>query len=124
MPNQRNPQSRQRLKNLNPRQRKKQRVGEFAELGFTLEATLADGLAHEAEDALLDAWLNEVDAHGVSFGGSFTGGKPSVLAGMVFPVGLTKVNGDLRLALVHWLNARPEVAKLAAGELSDVWYGR
>ena len=82
MPNQRNPLSRQRLKNLTPRQRKKLRVGEFAELGFTLEATLADSLSHEAEDALLDAWLNQVDAYGVSFGGSFTGGQPSVLAGM------------------------------------------
>jgi len=124
MPNQRNPQSRQRLKNLSRRQRKKLRVGEFAELGFTLEATLADNLTHEAEDALLDAWLNEVDAHGVSFGGSFTGGNPSKLAGMVFPVGPVKVDDDLRLGLVHWLNARPEVAKLAAGELGDVWYGR
>lgn len=124
MPNRRNPQSRQRLKNLTPRQRKKLRVGEFAELGFTLEATLANGLEVNAEDALLDAWLNQVDSHGVSFGGSFIGGKPSVLAGMVFPVGATKVDDNLRQELVHWLNARPEVEKLAAGELSDVWYGR
>lgn len=122
--NQRNPHSSRRLKHMSPRLRKKLRVGEFAELGFTLEATLADNLAVQAEDALLDAWLNQVDAHAVSFGGSFTGGKPSILTGMVFPVGATKVDEDMRQELVAWLNARPEVARLAAGELADVWYGQ
>ena len=122
--NQRNPHSRQRLKQMSPRLRKKLRVGEFAELGFTLEATLAEGLEIAAEDALLDAWLTQVDSHHVSFGGSFTGGKPSILTGMVFPVGANKVSEDLRQELVHWLNARSEVAKLAVGELTDVWYGR
>jgi uncharacterized protein YggL (DUF469 family) len=122
--NQRNPHSRRRLSNMSPRQRKKLRVGEFAELGFTLEATLTEGLTVQAEDALLDAWLNQVDALGVSFGGSFTGGQPSVLTGMVFPVNATKVDETMRQELVAWLNARPEVARLAASELGDVWYGR
>ncbi|AXK38470.1 50S ribosome-binding protein YggL [Crenobacter cavernae] len=119
----RNPQSKQRLKRLSPRQQKKLRVGAFTEMGFAFEAALKDGLVPAAEDAFLDAWLNEVDTQGVSFGGSFDAGSPSILNGMVFPVSGVKVDADLRETLIAWLAQRAEVASVTAGELSDVWHG-
>ncbi|XLM20506.1 YggL family protein, partial [Chromobacterium piscinae] len=66
----RNPNSAQRLKRLNARQRKKMRVGEFRELGFHLVAELHEGVD---ADALLDGWLTRVDEAGISFGGHFDG---------------------------------------------------
>jgi uncharacterized protein YggL (DUF469 family) len=75
-----------------------------------------------AEDILLDEWLAEVDRHDVSFGGHFAAGNPSILNGMVFPVGRGGVDAGTRDQLVAWLKGRSEVAQLEAGELIDVWY--
>ncbi|RBH42049.1 hypothetical protein C3F00_040270, partial [Pseudomonas sp. MWU13-2860] len=66
----RNPNSPHRLSRLKARQRKKMRVGEFRELGFHLIALLHEGADSEA---LLDAWLTQVDDAGISFGGHFDG---------------------------------------------------
>ena len=110
-----NANSRNRLKRLSPRQRKKLRVGEFQELGFTVVATLKDGVE---SDALLDAWLDIVDQHGVSFGGHFSDGQ---LDGIVFPVNGVKVDNELRQKLQQWLAARAEVAEADFSELLDVW---
>ena len=65
-----NPNSTQRLKRLNHRQRKKMRVGEYRELGFHLIATIA---ADVNTDSLLDDWLNCIDDAAISFGGHFDG---------------------------------------------------
>jgi len=118
----RNPNSRRRLNRLSERQQKKQRVGVYQELGFRLQATLNDGVDITAEDILLDEWLAEVDRHDVSFGGHFAAGNPSILNGMVFPVGRGGVDAGTRDQLVAWLKGRSEVAQLEAGELIDVWY--
>ncbi|CUA84096.1 Uncharacterized conserved protein YggL, DUF469 family [Gulbenkiania indica] len=118
----RNPHSPNRLKRLKPRQRKKMHVGEFSELGFHLVATLAESKPAEALDALLDAWLTEVERHGVSFGGHFDG--RSHLEGVVFPVGDTKVSEEVRTALVGWLGQREEVENVEAGELIDLWHSQ
>ncbi|KZE30275.1 hypothetical protein EV683_1196 [Crenobacter luteus] len=117
----RNPQSRQRLKRLSPRRQKKQRVGAYTQLGFALEAAL-HAVPPAAEDAFLDAWLSAVDEQGVSFGGSFDAGSPSLLSGMVFPVSNKPVDEEMRETLIAWLTQRPEVARVAAGELADVWH--
>lgn len=114
-----NANSRNRLKRLNSRQRKKLRVGEFQELGFTLQATL--NCDEAASDAFLNAWLEAVDAHGVSFGGNYTKGE---LDGIVFPVGNVQVTAELRATLVSWLQGRKEIAQMEAGELLDVWHSR
>jgi hypothetical protein len=116
----RNPNSLQRLKKLNTRQRKKQRVGEFTELGFHLVATFATGVDAAALDGLLDDWLSTVDTTGVSFGGHFDGAQR--LEGVVFPIGAIKVDAEIKAQLSAWLQARPEVASLDAGELIDMWH--
>jgi uncharacterized protein YggL (DUF469 family) len=113
-----NPNSPNRLKRLSPRQRKKLRVGEFQELGFTVVATL-NGLDDAANDAFLNGWLEAVDAQGVSFGGHFSDGQ---LDGIVFPVGGVKVTTEKQAALVAWLQGRSEVSGVEASALLDVWH--
>lgn len=114
-----NANSRQRLKRLSPRQRKKLRVGEFQELGFTVIANLKDQAADGAHDGLLDAWLDAVEQQGVSFGGHFSDGQ---LDGIVFPVNGTLVSEEIRQALSAWLAARPEVDNVECSDLLDVWH--
>lgn len=109
-----------RLKRLNARQRKKLRVGEFSEQGFSLKATLVQGLDFAAQDALLEAWLGAVDDRGVSFGGQFD--ARGTLEGMVFPVGAQTVTDALRIELADWLKARAEVAELQISEIFDIWH--
>jgi uncharacterized protein len=110
-----------RLKRLNARQRKKLRIGEFSEQGFSLKATLTSGLDPAAQDALLDAWLVAVDEQKVSFGGQFD--VRGALEGIVFPVGATLVTADVRTALLDWLKGRAEIADLQASEIFDIWHG-
>ncbi|MCP9760452.1 DUF469 family protein [Aquitalea sp. S1-19] len=116
-----NPNSNARLKRLKPRQRKKLRVGEFTELGFSLIVTLKKDTDLGAQDALLDAWLEAVDAQGVSFGGHFAGSETLQFEGIVFPVGRGSVSAETRTALVAWLSARAEVESVDADELADLW---
>lgn len=114
-----NANSRQRLKRLKPRQRKKLRVGEFQELGFTVIANLKEDIASSAYDGLLDAWLDIVEQQGVSFGGHFSDGQ---LDGIVFPVNGVAVTTDILATLNAWLSARAEVSNVECSELLDVWH--
>ena len=114
-----NANSRQRLKRLKPRQRKKLRVGEFQELGFTVIANLKEDAAAGAHDGLLDAWLDAVEQHGISFGGPFSDGQ---LDGIVFPINGVAVTAEMRNALNTWLQARAEVSDVECSELLDVWH--
>ena len=116
----RNPTLARHLKRLNTRQRKKQRLGEFVELGFSLQVRLRSSLDHQAQDHFLDGWLNVVDQHRVSFGGQF---DPSgMLEGVVFPVGTDLVTQEIRAALMRWLEAQQEIESLSCSERIDLWH--
>jgi len=112
-----NPNSAQRLKRLNHRQRKKMRVGEYRELGFHLIATIAKEVD---TDTLLDDWLNCVDDAAISFGGHFDGNEK--LEGVVFPVGDVAITEEIRAKLLAWLQERSEVTHVEAGDLIDLWH--
>jgi len=120
MKQQRNPALPGNLKNLKLRQRKKMRVGEFQELGFSLQAQFVAGLEVATQDALLDDWLTTVDQAGVSFGGQFD--AQGMLEGLVFPVAQVKVTEALRSSLLDWLKNRSEVAGIEASALFDLWH--
>ena len=95
------------------RLRKKLHVGEFKQLGFLFEATLAAGADDEA---LVDAFLTEVIApRHLGFGGWATGGA-------VEKSGLQSVTEEDRSAVLAWLVARPDMATLSASGLIDMWY--
>ncbi|TDR80170.1 50S ribosome-binding protein YggL [Paludibacterium purpuratum] len=116
----RNPSLSSHVKRMSPRLRKKLRVGEFRELGFSLKAAIAADLDIAAQDDLLEAWLGVVDDHGVSFGGQFD--ARGALEGVVFPIGGQPVTTAVRTALLDWLKARAEVGDLQASELYDIWH--
>jgi hypothetical protein len=117
---QRNPALPSRVQRMNLRQRKKQRVGEFTEMGFSLQAALVADLTPEAQDVLLDAWLEAVDQQQVSFGGQFD--ASGTLEGVVFPVCDVKVSDEVRVNLLDWLKGRSEIASLTASGLFDIWH--
>ena len=95
------------------RQRKKLHVGEFQELGFLFNATLHDG---SNDEALIDAFLAETMApNDLSFGGWATGGA-------IQKIGRGSVTEEARQAVLNWLGARSEIAKLSATGLIDMWY--
>lgn len=57
-------------KHRNRRQRKKLRVGEFRELGFSVSAELQAPLSDQQRNALVDAFLEQcIEANGMLFGG-------------------------------------------------------
>ena len=117
---QRNPNLPSHLKQMNQRQRKKLLVGEFTELGFTLKASFGADLDAAAQDVLLDAWLDVVDQHGVSFGGEFDAN--GTLDGAVFPVSKIAVTEEVRIALLEWIKNRSEISGVEASGLFDIWH--
>lgn len=116
----RNPSLASHVKRMSPRLRKKLRVGEFRELGFSLKASIDAGLDVTAQDNLLDDWLGEVDRHDVSFGGQFD--TRGAMEGVVFPLAGNLVTDTIRRGLLDWLKARPEVKDLQASGLFDIWH--
>lgn len=102
-------------KHHNHRQRKKLHLGEYRELGFNIEITLAEGLAAGAGEALVAEFLAEViEPRRLMCGGTLS-----------FAFVCRDTRGDAteddRAAVKAWLAARPEVAAAVVGELADAW---
>ena len=106
------------MPNRRRRLRKKLRVGEFQELGFSLAVQLQDGLSAASEEILLDAFLKQViEPKGLQFGGSFHGA-------FIAAARRGSVTEADRQAVIHWLAAREEVANVDAGALVDAWLSK
>lgn len=98
------------------RLRKKLRVGEFQEFGFSLSARVKD--TAEAE-ALGDRFILEaMDANGLLFGG-YTG---DYLEGFVCLYGRGSVSEEQRAAVEAWLRAQPGLEEVTVGPLEDAWH--
>lgn len=103
-------------KHRSRRLRKKLRVGEFQELGFSFEATLRNPLTSQEEMTLLDALLSElIEPRALAFGGRANGGFVTC-----YRRGPATV--DDQTAVRAWLEQRPEVASVAIGQLMDAWH--
>lgn len=103
-------------KNRSRRLRKKLRIGEFQELGFTWEASFKLPLSPDQAEALVDALIVEAIEPGeLAFGGWVSGG-------VVTRPGRGSVSESQRLAVLSWLRARSEIAQVRASELFDIWY--
>ncbi|GAB3497603.1 50S ribosome-binding protein YggL [Curvibacter fontanus] len=99
------------------RLRKKLRVGEFQELGFSWEAKFKSLLTPEQSEALIDSLLSEViEPEGLGFGGWASGG---------FIVGFKRgsVSESQRETVLKWLRSRAEIDEVKASGLVDAWYG-
>jgi uncharacterized protein YggL (DUF469 family) len=121
--NKKNPGSVRRLARLSTRQRKKQRVGEFKELGF--EVDLVFDMPMDGEpylDFISDLFLF-LESRGLLAGG-FSGKKPLLeTGGFVARVERGSVTEEEATAVIEWLRARPEVRDAKASHLFDAWHG-
>lgn len=103
-------------KNRSRRLRKKLRIGEFQELGFTWEASFKAPLSPDQAEELVEALILEaIEPDDLAFGGWISGG-------VVTRSGRGSVSESQRLAVLSWLRARPEIAQVRVSELFDVWY--
>lgn len=104
---------------MNRRQRKKHRLREFQELGFSLHfRTPADWQVVD-RDAFLDAAIAEVERLGLELGGG-TGEIWDVYVSGAGP--RATVTSGQRAALLEWLAATGHVSDVYAGPLEDAWH--
>jgi uncharacterized protein len=104
-------------KRRNRRLRKKLRLGEFQELGFSVDVTFRRQLTSDESDAFIEALLSElIEPRRLAYGGGTSGG-------FVVHERRGSVTEADREAVVAWLRARKDVEKVNAGGLVDAWYG-
>jgi uncharacterized protein YggL (DUF469 family) len=112
-----------RLRRLKPRQRKKQRVGEFQELSFEVDLVFHAPMNGEPYDDFLTAFAHFLESRALLAGG-FGGTLPLVeTGGVVARIERGSVSEEDAQAVVGWLRARPEVVDAKASHLFDAWYG-
>jgi len=110
------------LSRWNRRQRKKLRLGEFQELGFTLKLHFAPPLDDASADQFWEAILSHIESLGLSAG---LGGRLPMaeLEGFVSAAGRGSVTPDQQAQVLAWCRAQPQVESAQVGELADVWHG-
>ncbi len=107
-----NPENKRRSRRL----RKKLRIGEFKELGFSVEAEIKSSILLDMEDFVVSALLAEVvDPRYLTFGGWIGDGFISCL-------GRGSVTETDREMILMWLLARPEIETARIGPLVDAWH--
>lgn len=101
------------------RLRKKLRLGEFQEFGFTFELTYDS--ATTDLDGALDQLIDFVEAQGWVFGG---GGNPdeSEITGYLCQAGVGSMTEEDREKTRQWMDAQPWCKNHEIGPLSDCWH--
>jgi uncharacterized protein YggL (DUF469 family) len=121
--NKKNPGAARRIARLNSRQRKKQRVGEFKELGFEVDLVFDLPMDGEPYEDFIEAFLPFLESRGLLAGG-FGGRKPLLeTGGYVARTERGSATEEDATAVIEWLRARPEVRDARASHLQDAWYG-
>jgi uncharacterized protein YggL (DUF469 family) len=108
-------------KHYNQRQRKKLRIGEFAEFGFAVNASFQPNTETDVREALLDAFITALEGHGLVAGGSC---EPAGLDVYVMTGKASEsATDEHRAAVEAWLKARPELADVTVEALTDANHG-
>ncbi|WP_428504792.1 50S ribosome-binding protein YggL [Roseateles sp.] len=106
------PQARHRSRRL----RKKLRIGEFRELGFSVKVEFKRELSREESLSLTFDFLAQViDPRGLAYGGFWDDSYLSTMR----PGSVTEVD---REAITTWLLSRSEVSAVVTGEYTDSWH--
>lgn len=98
------------------RLRKKLRVGEFQEFGFSVSASIANA---ENRDEMLDRLMDEIAAQGLVFGGWSSNES---VEGFVALATRGSATEEHRKAVEEWLKAQPGVTDVEVSELVDAHY--
>ncbi|QBQ96287.1 YggL family protein [Paraburkholderia pallida] len=106
-------------KRHNRRQRKKLHLGEFQEFGFTASARFTLEPSVDQLDALLDSFLEFVEANGMMTAASTSDKFDAYLISSAARGSPTE---DHRQLVRQWLDGRSELAGIEVGELSDAWH--
>jgi uncharacterized protein len=106
---------------MRKRLRKKLRVGEFLELGFTARYQVRAGLAPAALDSLLDRFILEaIEANDLHCGG---GGGPAEWDFLVCANGRRSATDADRQGVRTWLEEQPDISVVFVGQLQGAWHG-
>jgi uncharacterized protein YggL (DUF469 family) len=106
---------------MKKRLRKKFRTGEFTEYGFEVDFHLAAPVEAVAADALLNAFLDQLEAQSLAGGGG--GGEDGAFSFFVAAGRPRLVVTDAhRAALDAWLSAQPGVLEPKVSPLTDAWH--
>ena len=116
------PTSKGRVRQLNQRQRKKLRLGEFQELVFLVRAKFLRPLDESAYEFLLDDFIEFIESRKLSVGGMGGHLPLSETDGTIQTWGRGSPSEDDRQAVVAWLIARSEVASASADDFVDGYY--
>jgi hypothetical protein len=105
---------------MKKRLRKKFHTGEFTEFGFEVAFHLAAPVQPEAEQDLLEAFLDQIESQGLAGGGMSREGRFAFTIAAARPrVPVTEAH---RLALEAWLKANPAIQEPRVGPLADAWH--
>jgi uncharacterized protein YggL (DUF469 family) len=119
----RDPRSTGRMRRLNPRQRKKLRVGEFKEHCFDIELVFHSPMRGEPYHDFINDFFGFLEQRGL-LGGGFGGKEPfSETEGVIANIERGSPGEEDREAVVQWLRARPEVVDARARDFKDAWHG-
>jgi uncharacterized protein YggL (DUF469 family) len=111
------------MRRLNPRQRKKLRVGDFKEHCFDIELVFHSPMRGEPYHDFINDFFGFLEQRGL-LGGGFGGKEPfSETEGVIANIERGSPSEEDREAVVQWLRARPEVVDARAKDFKDAWHG-
>jgi uncharacterized protein YggL (DUF469 family) len=119
----RDPRSTSRMRRLNPRQRKKLRVGAFQEHNFGVELVFHAPMRGEPYHDFINDFFGFLESRGL-LGGGFGGKEPfSETEGVVARIERGSPTEEDREAVIAWLRVRPEITDARGQDFRDAWHG-
>jgi uncharacterized protein YggL (DUF469 family) len=119
----RDPRTTSRMRRLNARQRKKQRVGEFKEHCFDIELVFNSPMRGEPYHDFINDFFGFLEQRGL-LGGGFGGKEPfTETEGVIANIERGSPGEEDREAVVQWLRGRQEVVDARAKDFKDAWHG-
>jgi hypothetical protein len=104
---------------MKKRLRKKRRLGEFREFGFSVSFQFAATTSAEERDSLFDAFIAMIEALGLQFGG----GGLNNWSGFVALDSRGTATELHRHAVRRWLENHSQIQEVVVGDLVDAWHG-
>lgn len=106
---------------MNKRMRKKNRRGEFQELGFTLDLKFKPGTEAADADAFFDGLIDLADKLVLNVGSDVKGNNLEIfIAAQHYSSNPTN---ETIQKFVDFCNQDETIESVTAGQLRDVWYG-